>query len=185
MKVNDILLERSLSQVNFRDMERFKKNQQWDDIDSNDIDTSKFDEVKAKIGQFIRGGKITIFRAEAFVGDYVANLEQKKVVGQFWSFDPSAAQVFRGKNAYTEEYLLVAEIKEEYIDWDATLSLHTIPHRGNVEREIRLFKNTPVRIKAIYKKDPDENSDKIEQVDLGYLKYMYVKARSNRDRPTR
>ena len=52
------------------------------------------------------------------------------------------------------------EIHEKYIDWITTLEMNMNPFYTE-EREIRLFKNTPIKIKALSINDED--------VDISFL----------------
>lgn len=147
------LFERSLKRVSYKDIERFKKNiGTQDDLNPEDIDIERFDRVKEKISEFIRGGKIKIYRGVNSVEPFTERLLKKGVLGKSWTYDMGSARSYRGSD-YGDDYIIQSEIDERYIDWEATIALNTIDVRGNFEREIRMVKGTPIKIERVYMLD--------------------------------
>lgn len=175
MKVQE-LFERAPDQVAPRDINRFSKGHEWDDIDSDHIDPDLFEDFYRKIKQYIRGGKLNIFRAYSVFGDPIAELERNNTLGQFWSYDPTTVDTYRSagpEDAYEDDYVIHSRVDERHIDWEATFALNMTPSRGNYEREVRLFKGTPLKIVNLYAKD----GQNITPVELGPLANKMFKVR--------
>ncbi len=64
---------------------------------------------------------------------------------------------------------VVSEIKEKYVDWIDTYRLNMDTSLGDMEKEIRLFKGTPLKIIRIY-------DDKGNDLDLTPIKGKTFKA---------
>jgi hypothetical protein len=137
-----------------------------DDIDDDDIMASpeflefvqgeleyKFYEIKVDIEGTIKNGYIIIYRDMTVKSNWFDKLEKHKHLGIYWSWDKSSAEAHWGK--FEKGYRtikLVSKIKEKYVDWHDTFELNLNLSLGEDEREIRLFKNTPIRLEAIYVK---------------------------------
>lgn len=68
---------------------------------------------------------------------------QCKRLGIYWSWDENAAEAHWGK--HKNQVLISSVIKEEYVDWVTTIRANLHPNYSE-EKEIRLFKNTPLKI---------------------------------------
>ena len=44
----------------------------------------------------------------------------------------------------------MVQIPEKYIDWNQTIEANIDPQIGDDEKEITLFKNTPIKIEALW-----------------------------------
>jgi len=149
MKLRD-LFERSIASVTQDDIEKFSKYHTEPDIPKDAVEPEMFMKVKKNLMKNIRGGKINLYRAIMLIGDLDNSLNTR--LGMHWSYDKETAMSLRDQSGgHGEEYILEIEINEQYVNWDATIALATIKVRSNYEREIRLYKNTPVKIINIYK----------------------------------
>lgn len=171
MKVQD-LFERALSSVTGGDIDWMKRVGAGTDYNSDDINPEETERIKKKIEKFIRGGRIKIYRAVEFVDDPITSLNRKPVLGTSWTYDLGAAKVYRS-HGHGDEYIIEAEIKEKFINWDDTIALNSIRVRGDYEREIRLFKGTPIKIKRIYKVE----GNALQEVDISEIKSKRFKTR--------
>ena len=142
------LFERSINAVSFDDIKRFKRYNKETDINSDDIEDTGFAKARDKINKYIRNGKIIIYRSIMVIGGTEG---VKKRLGTSWAYDIGSAKSYKDNTGgHGTEYIIQAEINEKYVDWDATLSLGTISIRGTYEKEIRLFKRTPLNVVRMY-----------------------------------
>lgn len=111
---------------------------------------ARFYEVQNDIGRTIKNGYITIFRSMTVKPKWFEKLDKHKHLGIFWSWDKQSAEAHWGHfEKGHRDIKLVSKIKEIYIDWVDTFELNIQPTTGYDEREIRLFKNTPIKLFAI------------------------------------
>jgi hypothetical protein len=93
--------------------------------------------------------KITIYRAITVDDNWIQHLvTQGKRLGIYWSWDKSGADAHWGYNSNKKTAVVKIEIDEKYIDWVNTLQMNMHPNYTH-EKEIRLFKNTKIKIKSI------------------------------------
>ncbi len=90
---------------------------------------------------------IFIYRAltinDSFYNDFK---NYGKHLGIYWTFDENAAEAHYGKyDIHSNEAVIYSEINEQYVNWDETIYLNTNIN-WEMEKEIRLFKNTPLKI---------------------------------------
>ncbi len=110
-----------------------------------------FYEAKYEIENTIKNGYITIFRDMTVKPKWFDKLEKHKHLGIYWSWDKQSAEAHWGKfDSGHRTIKMVSKIKEKYVDWQDTFELNINPTLGSEEREIRLFKNTPIKLDAIY-----------------------------------
>lgn len=96
----------------------------------------------------IHNGKITIYRMMNVNQEWLENLSYSgKHLGVYWTWEKGSADAYWGKNLPLT-IIISAEVPEQYINWDETLYANISPSY-TVEREIKLFKNTPLQIKSI------------------------------------
>ena len=116
-----------------------------------DILYNELDAVKSNIYEKIdEHGNIKIYREMKVFSDYLEQLQKfGKHIGIYWSWDELAVY---SHNATTTKFknivLIESEINEKYVNWDETFKLNIHPYYTD-EKEIRLFKNTPIRILSI------------------------------------
>ena len=101
-----------------------------------------------RISDKIIDGKIAIYREINVDQEWLENLlYQGKHLGVYWSWEKGNADSYWGKNKqYT--ILISSEIDERYINWEETLYANMSPTYYE-EEEIKLFKNTPIKINSI------------------------------------
>ena len=93
--------------------------------------------------------KITIYRAITVDDNWINHLKsQGKRLGIFWAWDERAAETHWGDYKKKKTAVIKTSIDEKYVDWIDTFELNTHPNSIE-EREIRLFKNTPLKIESI------------------------------------
>ena len=112
--------------------------------------SNDFQNVKYDIGRTIKNGHIPIYRSMTVKSNWFKNLKKHKHLGIYWSWSKHAAESHWGHFGKDyREIKLVSKIKENYVDWIDTFQLNIMPGTGYEEKEIRLFKNTPIKLDAI------------------------------------
>jgi len=150
------------------------------DTDKDDIDEDEFkhwvremveerwEEAVYDIDEKISNNKIEIYRVMRVGKDYISHLiKQGNHLGVYWSWDRGAAEAHWGDFSKSNEALFVVEVNENTIDWTTTLQAN-IDYSTGDEKEITLFKGTPIKIKEMWMND--------EQVDISKLKDKTFKA---------
>jgi hypothetical protein len=140
------------------------------DADEDDIlETDSFKkwleyEVESKIDDFTRGideyfnddDTITLWRKMTVDEKWIRNLKTTgKRLGKYWSYVEDAAEAHWGGAGMT--ITLQTSVREEYIDWNQTIEANINPQTGEDEKEITLFKNTPIKIEALWVNDENIN----------------------------
>lgn len=93
-------------------------------------------------------GYIEIYRAMSVDDNWIEHLQkQGKRLGIYWSWDINRAEAHWGFN-HQKEVILTAIINEKYINWKETFELNLDLSLAD-EKEIRLYKNTPLEITNI------------------------------------
>lgn len=118
-------------------------NESFHDFDADDIITDKY--------------------LDEFVDDnWLEHLKtQGKRLGIYWSWNPDSAIEHWGFSDTKKTAIIESEIEERYVDWKTTLELNMHPYYFE-EMEIRLYKNTHLKINSI-KLDG-------EQIDISSIK---------------
>ncbi len=93
-------------------------------------------------------GFINLYRAMTVPSDYLDKLKNNRVkrIGEYWAFKPDKAEAHWGEAGIKDEIIIESKIKEEYVDWENTFRLNLEHESFNDEEEIRLYKNTPLKI---------------------------------------
>lgn len=105
--------------------------------------------------------KIKLYRKITVDDNWLNHLKtQGKRLGIYWSWDSNATETHWGDYNKKNVATIETEIHEKYVDWITTLEMNMNPSYSE-EREIRLFKNTPIKIKALTINDED--------VDISFL----------------
>lgn len=92
--------------------------------------------------------KIIIYRAITVNDAWLKSLKtQKRGLGIYWSWDESGAIVYWGEDN-NNTAIIKGEIDEKSVDWETTLKMNMHPNYSE-EKEIRLFENTPIKVKSI------------------------------------
>jgi hypothetical protein len=93
--------------------------------------------------------KITLYRAITVDNNWLQHLKtQGKRLGIYWSWDSDGAETHWGDPSKKNEAVIEAEIDEKYVDWKTTFEMNMNPNFSE-EKEIRLFKNTPIKLKKL------------------------------------
>jgi hypothetical protein len=125
----------------------------------------QFNEIGAKLWLLIKdNGKIDLWRILKVDKNWFEHFQKEgKHLGIYWSFDKKAAKPHHGYNQKEKniEILIKTSVKEEHVNWIDTYRLNLEPC-SEEEKEIRLFKNTPLKIEELYinKKNVDISSIK-------------------------
>jgi len=96
--------------------------------------------------------EIILYREMTVAKNYLDIILTDKIkrIGEYWAFEEEKAEAHWGHNG-TDYSSVIFEIKinEEYIDWIETFKLNLEHENSNDESEIRLFKNTPIKIENL------------------------------------
>lgn len=97
-------------------------------------------------------GTITLFRIIT-IDDKDKWLQHLKInnggrLGIYWSWYENAAEAHWGKSSHKSKALMSIIIDEKYVNWKETARLNIHPNYME-EKEIRLFKNTPIRLESL------------------------------------
>ena len=93
--------------------------------------------------------KIILYRAITVDDNWLHHLKtQGKRLGIYWSWDDSGAETHWGDYSKKNLAVMEAEIDEKYVDWKTTFEMNMNPNFSE-EKEIRLFKNTPIHLKRL------------------------------------
>jgi hypothetical protein len=97
------------------------------------------------IDYYINNGKLKIYRMMTVDDDYYNKLKTTaKHLGIYWSYEENAAEAHWGDFSQKHTVKITSEIPETSINWLETLRLNTMT--GVDEKEIRLYKNTRIKI---------------------------------------
>lgn len=108
-----------------------------------------FENTKENIFYLIKNEKLPIFRAITVDKNWLEHLRtQGKRLGVYWTWDERAAETHWGYDPKKYTAILKSEINIKYIDWITTFELNSHPYYTE-EKEIRLYKNTPINLKFI------------------------------------
>ena len=145
-----------------------------DDEDENDVIQSddfrefikdelskNLEEAKENIYHNIdyENGKIKLYRAMTVDDNWLEHLKkQGKRLGIYWSWDEHGA-IAHWAGSQKNTAIIESDIDEKYVNWTETLIQNMHPNYS-VEEEIRLFKNTPIKINKLYINDKQVDIDK-------------------------
>lgn len=136
-----------------------------------DILKDNFIEFKETIYDIIDDNtdKIKIYRSIRVDDNWLNHLKtQGKRLGIYWSWDYDGAESHWGDFNKKNEVVIESEINEKYINWEETIYQNIHPNYQE-EKEIRLFKNTPIIIKSIQFND-NSNDDGNKEIDITEIK---------------
>ncbi len=143
--VSDIDKNQFVSIMNSSEMTSFLNNQ----LESPSI--------KNLLSKIKSDGTVEIYRSITVDRDWFDNLKNKKIkrLGVYWSWKEGNSVYGRNRDYKVE---LFSKIDEKYINWTQTIIQNIF--YGDVEDEITLFKNTPIRLsKILYKKSIENRWD--------------------------
>jgi len=102
---------------------------------------------------FEKNGKIAIYRAMTVDDNWLNHLKtQGKRLGIYWSWEYGSAETHWGDYNKKNIVRIESEVDENHVNWDDTIYQNIHPNYYE-EKEIRLFKNTPLKIKSIEMND--------------------------------
>lgn len=109
----------------------------------------EFENFYNSIDDLINNDKLKIYRKMTVDENWIDHLKlQGKRLGEYWSWERESAESHWGDSSKKCEVCIESEINEKYVNWDYTIWMNTHPNYSE-EKEIRLFKNTPIIIKSI------------------------------------
>jgi hypothetical protein len=143
----------------------------WDEIlsmyDSEDIMKSEENQYRLKeeiednyfglinrLEDIIENDKITIYRKITVADDWLSKLENdNRSIGIYWAYEQDAAEAHWGYDQTgLKEITLESSVSVESVEWIETLQQNINPFYEE-EKEIRLIKDSPVKLNAIYDKE--------------------------------
>ena len=109
----------------------------------------RFREIKDCVRTHVEDHQIPIWRGMAVPKDWTRHLEQEGLhLGIYWSCDPRYARPLRPPNDHTstQTVLLHSRVDTKVVNWKDTFQQLMHPRRGWQEREIRLYRGTPLEL---------------------------------------
>jgi 2'-5' RNA ligase len=132
------------------DKEEIEKTENFKKWFTYELSVRYEDVVDNIINKIKPDGTIDIWRRITVDDIWVNHLiEAGKHLGIYWSWDENAAEAHWGDAAKKGDALIKSSIKEEYIDWKNTIYANMDLSLGEDEKEIRLFKNTSLKIEEL------------------------------------
>lgn len=121
------------------DLPRFKK---WLDYEVESVIEDSVYNIKS----YIKNGLITVWRDMTVTDEWLKALPTTGArLGRYWSFEEDAAEAHWG-GSESNRIKIQTTVPETYIDWQQTITANIDPAIGEDEKEITLFKNTPIKI---------------------------------------
>jgi hypothetical protein len=143
------------------EMDRFKK---WIDYEAE----HKIESFISDISHYFKDGIITIWRVMTVSDKWLQSLPfDVKRLGMYWSYEEDAAEAHWGRDN-SHEIRIQTSVREEYVDWSQTINANIDLQIGEDEKEITLFKNTPIRLEKL--------SVDGKEFNVSYLKDKVFKA---------
>ena len=131
-----------------------------------EVDNEVYEAFSNLQGIVTPDGTVKIYRMISVDENWLEHLQTSgKHLGICWSWDMHSADNHWGKNL-PHYALLISEVNEEYVDWKESVMLNvSMPE----EREVRLFKNTPINLIDIY---IDNEPQKISELGLNEKQFL-------------
>ena len=117
--------------------------------------SEKLPKIWNELKLFSQKGIINIYRGMEVSEDWLQSLIEKgKHLGIYWTRNIDSAKSIRGPgDSKNIDIIIFSKIDEKYVDWISTFFNNLSPAYGEREKEITLFKGTPIKISNIYDKD--------------------------------
>ena len=136
-----------LDDKDYDEIEEMEEYKNWLEIENEYI----FDNIKSKIDSKIEDGQLTIWRVITVDEKWLDHfIKHGKHLGIYWSWEESSAEAHWGygedKNI---EVRFQCTIDERQVNWKDTILLNMHPGLGEEEKEIRLVKNTRLKLDSI------------------------------------
>jgi hypothetical protein len=112
--------------------------------------TIRYEDAVERIENYINSdGTIDIWRMMTVTSEWLENLTGTgKHLGIYWSWEEGAAEAHWGHG--DGKYLTIkSSVREEYVNWEDTIMLNMNIDLGEEEKEIRLYKNTKLKIEDL------------------------------------
>jgi hypothetical protein len=123
---------------------------------------STIEDAMYEIKSHIKGGLITIWRDMTVTDEWLTALPSTGArLGRYWSFEEDAAEAHWG-GSEGNTIKIQTTVPESYIDWQQTITANIDPAIGEEEKEITLFKNTPIKIDRLMVNGKVMNIDNIK-----------------------
>jgi len=133
--------------LNDDDRDEIEKSEEFEEY-LKDILKENFDEFYNNL-YFEKNGKIAIYRAMTVDDNWLNHLKtQGKRLGIYWSWEYGSAETHWGDYDKKNIVRIESEVNENHVNWDDTIYQNIHPNYSE-EKEIRLFKNTPLTIISI------------------------------------
>jgi len=112
----------------------------------------KFYEIQNKFNyEIIEEDMIPIWRMISAKKHWLYHLENEgKRLGIYWTWDKAAAEPHWGYDSNISKFLIESEVHAKHINWIQTIKANMHPSYEE-EKEITLYKNTPLNIISIEK----------------------------------
>lgn len=109
-------------------------------------------------------GLITIYRAMTVGSNYISEIKKHgKRLGIYWSWSENGAETHWGDYSKKSVVVIVSQIHEKYVNWKETIELNINESLGD-EKEIRLYKNTPLTIIGMYLDDEEVDLEELSNI---------------------
>jgi hypothetical protein len=122
-----------------------------------EIESRFYDTLNKFRYEIIDGPKISIWRKMTVPNNWLEHLQKEgNRLGIHWSWDPDEAEEHWGYDESKDLVLIESVVNIDYINWSDTIRLNMDPTSED-EKEIRLFKNTPLQIISLQINEKDIN----------------------------
>jgi len=158
--------EYNIDHSELEDNEEFKESQEFRDYFEEWMDYRTENVIqKFKYEIIDDNNNIPIWRHMSVKENWIDHLNNYgKHLGVFWSWDESAAEAHWGHNRGLKLMIIESVVNADVVDWKQTIIVNIDPYQ-QVEKEIRLHKNTPLEIISLELDnkviDPKELTQKI------------------------
>jgi hypothetical protein len=157
-------------------MKEYKSTFMYDEsIEEDEFNEEQFKnwlymDVKYKIENFldkmqynyIKNHSIKIYRAMKVDENYLEHFfKDGKRLGIYWAYEENNAEAHWGVYNKPVDVIFESIVNETKVNWFETISLNIDPNFEN-EKEIRLFKNTPLKIISMELNGEKINIDKLK-----------------------
>lgn len=145
--------------MDYDDIHNLPKFKQWLGYEVESVIEDAIDNISSYIKN---DGTIPVWRKMTVTDEWLKSLPSTASrLGRYWSFEEDAAEAHWG-GSEGNTIKLKAVVPETYIDWQQTITANIDPAIGEDEKEITLFKNTPIRIEELEVNGELVNIDKIK-----------------------
>jgi hypothetical protein len=110
-----------------------------------------YEEFAENIYNIIHKGKLTLFRLITIKDkdEWIKHLQkQGQRLGIYWTWNEESAEAYWDEGKNKHDVLMSIVIDEKHVDWKETFIMNTSPQYME-EKEIRLFKNTPIKLVSL------------------------------------